>query len=189
MNEPDKDASALQDSVSLELAAWIAELGDVTSGVEAARQRVAKLARLLERNLVRIAAENGLAMGDWEALSVLQRSGPPYEASPKALAAELRVTSGTMSVRIERLSKNGLVEPGAPRPDRRSRPVRLTRKGQRRWRTATEQRTVDEQRLIGGTLTPHQLDRLNALLASLLARFEAELGRAPRHGTGRSEAS
>lgn len=165
----------------------MAELDQVDPGVEAARQRVAKIGRLLERDLVQIAARHSLALSDWEALSFLQRSGSPYEASPKALAHALGVTAGTMSVRIDRLVQAGLVEPGTTREDRRSRPVRLTQEGRRRWRDATDERTAIEQRLIGETLSSDELETLNPLLARLLERLEDELGPAPRHGTMRMD--
>jgi len=188
MDADSANPSPPPDSVSRELGDWMAELGDIDPAIEATRLRVAKLARLLERNLVRIAAHHDLAMGDWEALSYLQRSGAPYEAAPKALARELGVTSGTMSVRIERLIQAGLVESGTPLADRRSRPIRLTEEGRRRWRCATSERTTTEQRLLGEALTATEYATLNALLGRLLAHLEEEFGPAPRHGTLRDDA-
>ncbi len=175
-----------QDSVSEELRDWMAHLPGVSPDIEAARQRVAKLARLLERALAKIAARHDLTMGDWEALSFLQRSGSPCERSPKELAAELGVTSGTMSVRIERLTQAGLVEPGMARPDGRSRPVRLTERGRRRWRAATAERTKAEHALWRGALSAEELGQLNPLLAKLLSHLEERSGAAPRHGALRS---
>lgn len=176
-----------QDSVSEELTDWMADLPGVASDVEAARQRVAKLARLLERALVKTAARHGLTMGDWEALSFLLRSGSPYERSPKELATGLGVTSGTMSVRIERLTQAGLVEPGVARSDGRSRPVRLTERGRERWRAATAERTAAEHARLRGALSAEELRRLNPLLAKLLGHLEDELGVAPRHGAFRAD--
>ncbi|NNG20624.1 hypothetical protein HJ590_13865 [Naumannella sp. ID2617S] len=49
-----------------------------------------------------------------------------------------------------------------------------------RWRKATATRTRIEQQLFSSG-TPAQLDRLNPLLARLLAGFEEEFGVAPRH--------
>ncbi len=68
------------DSVSEYLAEWMVELPGVDAAVESARQRIVGLARLLERQLASIAARHELTLGDWEALSALQRSGPPWDS-------------------------------------------------------------------------------------------------------------
>lgn len=176
-----------QDSIGEGLTAWMAELPGVDARVEAARQRAVGLARLLERALASIAARHDVTLGDWEALSALQRSGPPYEGTPKRLAKELGVTSGTMSVRIERLTHAGLVEPGSSRSDGRSRPIRLSEQGRQRWRAATAERTASEQSLVGETLSAHELEQLNSLLAKLLSRYEQAFGPAPSHGPLRAD--
>lgn len=170
------------DSVSRGLAEWMAELPGVDPRIEAARQRIAGLARLLQRGLERIAPTHELSLGDWEALAVLQRSGPPYERTPNEISRAIGVTSGTMSVRIERLAHAGLVERGPSRTDRRSRPIRLTKRGEEHWRAATADRTTAEQSLVGDALSPTELEQLNTLLAKLLHRFEDELGVAPVRG-------
>lgn len=100
---------------------------------------------------------------------------PPNEALPGDLARALGVTSGTVSLRIDRLTRAGLVEPARrDGADGRSRPVRLTVRGRERWRAATADRTRQEHHLLAGTLDPPQLADLNRLLAALLSRFEAE---------------
>jgi DNA-binding MarR family transcriptional regulator len=174
------------DSVAAEIADWVGEMPPgVEPGVEAARQRIGRAARLFERLLGRVADQQQITVGDWEALSVLQRSGPPYERTPRQLADTLAVTSGTISVRIERLIRAGLVEP-ARAEDGRSRPVRLTDQGRRRWSAATAQRTAAEARLFDGALDRDQVEQLNSLLGGLLAHLESELGPAPRHDRPRT---
>ena len=81
--------------------------------------------------------------------------------------------------RIDRLSRAGLAEPG-PRGDGdgRSRPIRLTAAGRRRWRAATDERIRVEDRLVGAALDAAGLDALD----DLLVRFEDELGHAPARG-------
>jgi DNA-binding MarR family transcriptional regulator len=178
---------AYQDSVGAELDAWIHQMPDgVDPRVEAARQRLGRISRQFERILARAAAQHQLTVGDWQALSVLQRSGPPYARTPKQLADTLGVTSGTISVRIERLIRAGLVEPVAAE-DGRSRPVRLTRKGRRRWSAATKDRTTYEQEIFTAALSDDQLAELNPLLSTLLSRLEEEFGPASRHDTSRNE--
>jgi DNA-binding MarR family transcriptional regulator len=174
------------DSVAAELATWMTQLPGVRPEVEAARQRIRRLARLFDEVLTDAAADHDLTVGDWEALSVLQRHGPPHEGLPSDMARTLGITSGSMSLRIDRLTRAGLVEPG-PRAegDGRSRPIRLTASGQRRWRRATDERTRVEHGLVAGALAPERLEELNDLLMPLLARFEDELGHAPATGAVR----
>lgn len=188
MTTDHSDESIARDSVDEELAAWMDQLPGVDPRIEAVSERIRRIARLFGRVLTRAAALHEITVGDWESLSMLQRSGSPHERSPKELAEKLGVTSGTMSVRIERLTRAGLVEPGTARVDGRSRPIRLTARGRELWRAATEQRTAHEGRLLTGVLSADELDQLNLLLRKLLARFEEELGPAPSHGSLRREA-
>jgi DNA-binding MarR family transcriptional regulator len=188
MTADQKDEPIGRDSVSEELAAWMDQLPGVDPQIEAASERMRRIARLLGRLLAHTAAQHEMTVGDWESLSVLQRAGLPHECSPKELAEKLGVTSGTMSVRIERLTQAGLVEPGTARVDGRSRPIRLTTRGRELWRAATEQRTAHERRLLAGTLSTDELEQLDLLLGKLLTRFEGEFGPAPSHGSLRREA-
>jgi DNA-binding MarR family transcriptional regulator len=173
---------AAADSIARGWDEWMAELPGVDPRVEAARRRLAGLGRLLEIGLEEIAARHGFTLGDWDALSALQRSGTPYERSPKELAEAVGVTSGTMSVRIGRLSGAGLVERASDRADGRSRPIRLTAEGSQRWRVATAERTELESALIGSAVGASELEQLNRLLAQVLAVFEEKLGDAPVRG-------
>lgn len=169
------------DSIAVELAEWIASMpagGD--ERVEAARQRIGRLSRLFGRLLDGVADRQGISTGDLAALSVLRRIGAPYAGTPSQLAEALALTSGTVSVRIERLMLAGLVEP-VPAADGRSRPVRLTALGHRRWRDATRRRAEAERELLHDALDDQQWADLNALLGTLLARLEERLGPASRH--------
>lgn len=169
------------DSVDDELEGWLAQMPDgVHADVEAARQRIGRIARLFERALTGIADRHGLSTGDLAALSALRRSGEPFQRTPRELAATLGLTSGTVSVRIDRLIRAGLIEPVAG-ADGRSRPVRLTRRGVVVWTSATAERTAFERDLVSGVLTDTDLHRLNPLLGRLLEGLETEFGQAPRH--------
>ena len=141
--------------------------------------RLLRLGRQLERALARTAEEHGMTLGDWEALSVLRRSAAPYQLPPTVLAQALVITTGTMSVRLDRLLKAGLIEQMDDESDGRSRPVRLTPLGHRRWRGATEARTELEWRLIGETLGRRRLEQLNRLLRRVMLGLEQGLGPPP----------
>jgi DNA-binding MarR family transcriptional regulator len=176
----DRPSAQLQDSVEAELASWMADMPGVDPHTEAARQRIGRMARLFERLLTRVAADNELTAGDWAALSALQRSGPPHQASPTALSQQLGITSGTMSVRLNRLTRAGLIEAVAA-ADGRSKPVGLTERGQAQWRAATQERTEQERRLFAEALNQDELIELNVLLSRLLRRLEDEFGQVSRH--------
>lgn len=175
------------DSVGAGLSAWLAAMPDgVDPPVEAARQRIGRLSRQFELVLREVAKQHGFSAGDWQALSALHRSGAAV-LTPKELAGLLNLTSGTVTVRIDRLEQAGLVERVAAASDGRSRPIRLTRKGRSRWAAATKKRTEREQALFAEVLGPRDLSALNTLLARLLARFETELGPASPHDVLRPE--
>lgn len=142
--------------------------------------RLLRLGRQLDRALARIAERHGMTLGDWEALSMLRRSATPYQLPPSVLARALAITTGTMSVRLDRLLRAGLIEQVDDESDGRSRPVRLTPLGHRRWQEATAERTDLERRLIGETLGSRRLEELNRLLRPVMGALERELGPPPR---------
>ncbi|UZF58759.1 MarR family winged helix-turn-helix transcriptional regulator [Gordonia polyisoprenivorans] len=171
------------DSTSNDLDEWLAATPGIDSNTdaatEAARQRIGRLSHMLAAVLDEVAAAHHLTPGDWEALSVMARSGGA--CTPTMIGDALALTSGTVSTRIRRLIDGGLVTRTPDGPvDRRSRPVRLTPTGWRRWRRATEDRVRLERELFG-SLSSAQTDQLNELLTVALAGFESRYGRAPAH--------
>jgi len=176
-------AERVHDSVDRDLDAWMAELPGVDPAVEAIRMRLRRLGQGMNRLLDEIAARHDLTLGDWETLSVLRRGGSPYVSTPTALAQALGVTSGTISVRLERLQRAGLIEPAGKPSDRRGRPVGLTALGAERWRAATADRTALEANLISGSLDPAEI----AVLSDLLRKVAMHVERAT-HGDPPSSA-
>lgn len=169
-----RDEHDLEDSVDRDKARWLAELPGVDAGIEMIHMRLKRLAGETTRMLAAIAQHHGLSVGDWETLSVLRRAGTPYVMTPSELVHALGVTSGTISVRIERLIQAGLLEPANAGEDGRSRPIRLTDEGARRWQAATDERTEFESRLFNRALNPEEIPYLNLLLGALLAEMEGE---------------
>lgn len=164
------------DSVDRDREAWFAELPGIDADVEEVHMRLRRLAKLSEQMLSQIARQHALTLGDWETLSALRRSGTPYVMTPSELVEALGVTSGTISVRLERLQQAGLVEPASGTVDGRSRPVRLTAEGSRRWRAATDERTRIEDQLFRSALQGDGVRRLNRLLRRLMIEMESTLG-------------
>ena len=174
------------DSVDREATAWLDELSGVDPEIEMARMRLRRIGQQSEHMLSDIAQRHDLTLGDWETLSVLRRSGPPYVMTPSELAQALGVTSGTISVRIERLIQVGLIEPAGSTSDGRSRPIRITDEGTRRWRAATMERTSAEARVFQNALGPIEIEYLNQLLRWLMIEMETEFGHGHERFHGRS---
>ncbi|MCO5176691.1 MAG: MarR family transcriptional regulator [Thermomicrobiales bacterium] len=164
------------DAVDRVFDAWMAELPGVDPVIEAVRMRLRRLGQDMNRLLDGIAARHDLTLGDWETLSALRRGGAPYASTPTALARALGVTSGTISVRLERLQRAGLIEPTANPADGRGRPVQLTATGAERWHAATADRTALEARLINEALDPDEIGVLNDLLRRFALRVEGAAG-------------
>lgn len=172
------------DSFGAEIDEWMSAIpGAVDVPAEAARQRIGRLARQFERVLATVARDQDISVGDLEALSVLVRTARGRSGlTPTRMAAALGVSSGTVSVRIARLARAGLLrEVTGTGPDARQRPVRITRAGRSVWGRATRARTSVDGRLVNDALTGDELDQLNTLLGRLLGRLEHEFGPAPRH--------
>jgi DNA-binding MarR family transcriptional regulator len=91
--------------------------------------RVTRLALHLDRARKEAFADHGLEPSEFDVLSALRRTGEPYQLSPGRLVQETLVTSGTMTNRVDRLVRKGLVERRPDPADRRGVQVRLTPEG------------------------------------------------------------
>jgi DNA-binding MarR family transcriptional regulator len=133
--------------------------------------RITRLARHLDRE--RRAAFTDATLEPWEfdVLSALRRSGPPFELSPGALLAATLVTSGTMTTRVDKLVARGLVERLPDPSDRRGVLVRLTDQGRGAVDDALAALLEREHAWLAG-MTPQDRDTLADLLRALLLPFE-----------------
>jgi DNA-binding MarR family transcriptional regulator len=125
-----------------------------------------RLAKLFANDRRRVLAEAGVDAATLDLLSVLRRSGPPYELSTRELGVRTLVTAGAISQRVARAEAQGLVT--RERTSERAVLVTLTDAGH-----ALVERTVDqvlgrEAQLVSG-LTKRQRQALVELLDVLLA--------------------
>jgi DNA-binding MarR family transcriptional regulator len=107
-------------------AQWATERPDLDVEVMATVGRLLAVGALIGRRLDAFAARHDLDRGQGDVLFTLRRAGPPYRLSPTTLAESLLVTSGTMTNRLDRLEKRGLIR-RLPNPaDRRALDIELT---------------------------------------------------------------
>lgn len=157
--------AAVQDEVDRLITGWNRERPDLDVTPLAVLSRVTRLAWQVDRARRTAFARHGLETFGFDVLATLRRAGPPHELSPGQLAEATLVTSGTMTNRLDRLERRGLVTRSRDPSDGRSVRVRLTPDGQQRVDDALTDLLAREQVLLAGLS-----ERQRGTLADLLRR-------------------
>jgi DNA-binding MarR family transcriptional regulator len=160
-----------RDEVDRLVEAWRRERPDLDVAPMQVLSRVTRLSRHLDRARRQVFAEHNLELSEFDVLTALRRSGPPYLLSPGQLIRETLVTSGTMTNRVDRLTTKGFVTRQPDPDDRRGVLVRLTGSGRRAVDAAMDGLLARERDLLGG-LADAERRRLAALLRAVVAPFD-----------------
>ena len=157
----------MQDEVDEIVAAWGRERRDLDVAPLHVLSRVGRLAAVLDQRRAEAFVEHGLQGHEFDVLSVLRRSGEPFELTAGELAALTHVTSGTMTSRLDRLEARTFVSRHADPADGRLVRVRLTPCGRERVDAAFVA-LLDRERELLATLDPAERDALAGALRALL---------------------
>jgi len=160
-----------RDSVDSLLAGWARARPDLDLSPVAVIARLGRLQRIIDSELDATFAEYGLNGPDFAALVTLRRLDEPGGVSQRRLMRELNLTSGTVSVRVERLAERGLVTSAEDHRDRRNTLVALTPAGHELFDRVTPAHIATENRLLAA-LSAEQVAELVTLLRQLLVSFE-----------------
>jgi DNA-binding MarR family transcriptional regulator len=160
-----------RDAIDSMLDQWRRERADLPLASMAIMGRVSRLEALLMTELEPVLRAHGLNGADLDVLAALRRAGEPFSLTPTELSRSLMVGSGTVSHRLERLERRGLLRRRASRDDRRSVAVELTQRGRRVVDAAVSELVETEARLLAG-LSARDRDQLERLLRRLLASLE-----------------
>jgi DNA-binding MarR family transcriptional regulator len=133
--------------------------------------RLNRLRSVFDAELTAFFRNFGLSSSDFAVLANLRRAGEPHVLSQSALMSELRLTSGTISVRVDRLERLGLVRRMADPDDGRGVLVEMTALGAAKFDEVAPLHLANEARLLSA-LDPDDLARMSELLARLLGSFE-----------------
>jgi DNA-binding MarR family transcriptional regulator len=91
--------------------------------------RITRLARVIDESARKVAAQNGLTVGELLVLDVLMRLGPPHRCAPTALKRHFVLTLAGVGKRVDSLHGKGLIDRVPSECDGRSLLVALTDKG------------------------------------------------------------
>ena len=172
-----------KDSVDRLLESWARAAPDLDLSPVAAVARIGRLARIIEQELQATYAEHGLSGADFAALVTLRRLDRPGGVAQRRLMRELNLTSGTVSVRVERLLARGWVTTSTDPGDRRNTLVQLTEAGLAMFERVTPAHVATENRLLAA-LNDEQTSELVDLLRILLVSFERSAGDGRFHWLG-----
>ncbi len=157
------------DEVDKIVTAWQRERPDLDLTALQVLSRVSRLAHHLDAGRKTAFAKSDLEPWEFDVLASLRRAGKPYALPPRQLIKENLVTSGTMTNRIDRLEKRGLVSRRPDPADGRSIIVSLTETGKTMVDAAFTELLKLEAELLEDLSEAQQ-----ALLASLLSELTAQ---------------
>lgn len=140
--------------------------------------RARRLTLLVGGSIEATFAARGIDRGEFDVISTLRRSGPPYRLTPTELYSSLMISSGGLTHRLDRLEKAGLIRRERSPRDGRSIQAALTESGIALAEDAFRHDMANEARYFAH-LTPAEREALAALLRKLLAGVE----RAPGAGS------
>jgi DNA-binding MarR family transcriptional regulator len=170
----------LKDHVDWVIEGWEAERPDLAVSPIAIISRLERLQSYLRSETAAVFERFGLTGPSFAVMATLRRAGKPYQLSQRALMDALQLTGGTISVRIDRLERDGLVARSPDPHDQRGVLVRLTDAGEQLFEQVAPIHLANEDRLLSA-LDIEQREQLATLLRSLLLSFDGIAPEDPRH--------
>lgn len=168
------------DRLDDKLQIWKREIPNLDVPTEGIVQRIGALARYLDRSMEETLTEYGLDRREYSLISHLRYVGPPYRRSPGELGEDLRLSSGAMTNRLDRLEAAGLIRRLPDPDDRRGTLVEPTEAGHAAWeRSAGAQ--ARREALIASALSASEKDQLHELLRRLMHAFPREYATMKKH--------
>ncbi|WP_405782153.1 MarR family winged helix-turn-helix transcriptional regulator [Streptomyces sp. NBC_00859] len=179
-----KAAGAYRDAVASIVGDWARERPELDT---APLEVLARLHRTFLRYSARLTTaidRHGLSVAGFDVLTALRRAGAPYRLTAGQLADSGLVSSAGVTLRIDRLEKDGLIVRERDADDRRVVYSRLTDAGLAKADEVFAEHLDNDRRMLGG-LTPaecRQLARLLSRLERSITESDTDPGPAGRAG-------
>lgn len=160
-----------EDAVDRVEQAWLRERPGVDVSSIGIVTRIFRLARYLEQARELELAHLGTDRATLDVLAMLRRSGKPYRMTAGELTEASLVTSGAISLRLDKLQRAGLITREFHDSDRRRVNVELTKAGMDLVDSVVGD-LMDRETALLDTLSEEEQSDLRRLLKKLLFRFE-----------------
>jgi DNA-binding MarR family transcriptional regulator len=168
-----------QDHIDQVVANWKRERPDYDLAPVEIIGRTGRIMEYVDRALEAKFEEFGISRATFDVLATLRRGGPPYSMTQRNLMRSLLRTSGSMSLRIDALEREGFVSRLLDPEDRRSVFVTLTPRGIRLLEAVIPQHLANETALLKG-FSNAERDQLRSLLRKWLAYLEENAQEGPQ---------
>src|SRR6478735_3450074 len=169
MDSPQVDQDGLDD-LDAALLVWAREIPSLDPLTEGVVERIHILAHHLNESMSETLAEFHLDRRWFRLLGRLRSYGPPYRRSAGMLAADLQLSSGAMTNRLDRMEKAGLIRRLPDPSDRRGTLVEPTEAGHAAW-DATVGTQARREAMIASVLSTREREQLHRLLRRLMRAF------------------
>lgn len=164
------------DQVDRLRAQWRVEKPDLDTSPVEIFGRIYRISRLITPGIEEALGRHGLDRGEFDVLATLRRQGPPFRLTPTELYAALLIASGSLTHRLGRLERAGLIRRVPSDRDGRSLSAELTEPGHAAVLAAYRDDMAFEASLLEG-LEPEARDELTEALRRLMSVVETALGR------------
>ena len=164
------DEVLIEDSIARVLAGWRATRPELPVEPIAVLARLARLQAEVAPRLEAVFARFDLHSADFAVLATLVRlaaEGVPQ----RRLGAQLGLSAATISLRVDRLARRGLVERRPDPDDGRGTMISLSARGRELFEASAPEHLANARALLAG-LTESERERLGQLLGKLLYTLE-----------------
>ena len=168
---PAPAAGTPRDSVDALIASWGERRPDLDFAPLGVISRLARVRSHIDLELERVFEAHGLSAANFAVLVTLARIAEHGGVNQKRLMDELGLTSGTISIRMDRLADAGLIERLPDPESRRNTLIVLTDRGRELVERVTPAHLANERRLLC-SLSDGEQEMLAGLLRRMLAEFE-----------------
>jgi DNA-binding MarR family transcriptional regulator len=169
------------DELDAKRVVWAREIPSLDPLTEGIVERIQILAKAFDRSMEETLAEFGLDRRAFKVLGKLRTVGRPYRRSAGELATQMRLSSGAMTNRLDRMEAAGLVRRLPDPNDRRGTLVEPTEEGHAVWDRTVGTQAIREAQIASALDDAERAD-LHALLRTLMRAFPDN-----GHGHGHEE--
>jgi DNA-binding MarR family transcriptional regulator len=152
------------------LEVWAREIPNLEPVTEGIVERIQILAKAFDRSLEETLVESGLDRRSFGVLGKLRAVGPPYRRSAGQLASHMRLSSGAMTNRLDRVEAAGLIRRLPDPHDRRGTLVEPTEAGHAIWDRTVGTQAIREAK-IAAVIDEADRVALHDLLRALMRAF------------------